>query len=111
MKLAEKFFNQSYENEKRFKLEAEKEKAEQLKKKCTKIFEDIIQPKIEIAVNNGFYTAHFKELEFKFFNDIVNLIHFLRAEGFFVVTDSVNGTFDISWKLDKSPMTEDPAFR
>jgi hypothetical protein len=112
MKLAEKFFNESYENEKRFRLEAEKAKAEQLKKECLKVFENIIQPKIEGVVKNGLYSADFDEDELdKCGICITDILFFLRSEGFIIKEDHVNDVIIISWFLHKSPMSEDPQYR
>jgi|688.fasta_scaffold365062_1 hypothetical protein len=119
MKLAEKFFNQSYENEKRLRLEAEKAKAEQLKSECNKIFERIILPKIETAVKNSLYATYFKVSDFDkinyLFASLKDLLSFLESEGFKIIDikycENVIFTFGISWKLDKTPMTEDPQYR
>lgn len=123
MKLAEKFFNESYENEKRFRLQAEIEKAKQLEEDCLKLFKQFIQPEIEKAVRSGLYSIDVDEvlfldkinqfkLEGKFVDIGISDINlFLRREMFIVTEDNVNYVIKISWKLNKSPMSEDPAFR
>jgi hypothetical protein len=100
MKLAEKFFNQSYENEKRLRLEAEKAKAEQFKKECTEVLEKIILPKIEVAVKNGLYSADFKDSEFDDFHiNLTDFFYFLKSESFYINENFKQNTFSISWKL------------
>jgi hypothetical protein len=100
MKLAEKFFNESYENEKRFKLEAEKEKAKKLKDRCTEIFEKIILPKIVIAVRNGFYTANFEISEFNGCAiNLTDFFNFLKSEDFCVNEKFAQNAFSISWNI------------
>lgn len=123
MKLAQKFFNESYENEKRFRLQAEIEKAKQLEENCLKLFKNFIQPAIEDAVKNGLYSVSMGEgqfldlidqfkLEEKFVNVGISEINsFLRKEGFIVIEDHINDFIKISWKLDRSPMSEDPAYK